>query len=86
MKNAYEKLNGPAEKQEARDLTMMFLLAGKTESFERIWKLMAEAAEFLKEKQAIRDAEDKDYWESEEGKARHKEIVERFSKRSESSE
>ena len=79
--NAYEKLNGPAEQQEARDLTIMCLLAGKMASFDQAWALMNLAAEFLNEKQAKRDAEGKAYWESEEGKVRHKEIVERFSKK-----
>ena len=84
--NAYEKLNGPAEKAEARDLAIMFLLAEKTESFERVWKLINLAAEFLNEKEAQRDAESKAYWESEEGKTRHKAIMERMSRRHSSGE
>jgi hypothetical protein len=83
--NAYEKLNGPAEKQEARDLAIMHLLLmvqgieGNDFGYE--WELITLAAEFLKEKEAERDVEANAYWESEEGKARSKEIIERFSKK-----
>lgn len=92
--NAYEKLNGPAEKQEARDLAIMHLLlmaqGHEDEDFEYAWELVRLAAEFLKEKEAKRDAEEKAYWVSEEGAARHKanmrRAIERISQRKESSE
>jgi hypothetical protein len=86
--NAYEELENDREKQEARDLAILNCLlslldkAWLPSSFNlpKAWDLFAEAAKFLAEKEKVRDAESKAYWDSPEGKARRAEAVARFEK------
>jgi maltooligosyltrehalose synthase len=43
--------------------------------FEMAWAFLERAAQFLKKKEAIREAEGRAYWDSPEGKARREEIL-----------
>ena len=78
--NFYQELNDITQKQEARDLVIISLLLPEkgSEAFDEAWELMDLAAEFLEEKRTEKDAKSKAFWESEEGVARHKEIVARI--------
>jgi hypothetical protein len=84
--NAYEKLDNNHDKQEARDLAMLTALMGNSrvstdDGFEMAWAFLERAAQFLKKKEAIREAEGRAYWDSPEGKARREEIRKRFEER-----
>ena len=87
--NAYEELgdNDWHDKQEAHDLVIISLLLGRdlpaAWGLPAAWERLAQATEFLKEKEKIKRAEGKAYWESPLGKARRAEALAAFERKKE---